>query len=81
MYARAISDARCVFDMAVSKVQLYLLVLSCVLVTRFISIFLLQEEIGFSMKILDIGCGFSGSENQLELVSASCDSTSLRSSL
>lgn len=31
---------------------------------------LLQEEIGFSMKILDIGGGFSGSEAQLELVSA-----------
>lgn len=31
---------------------------------------LLQEEIGFNMKILDIGGGFSGSEAQLELVSA-----------
>uniref|UniRef100_A0A3Q3WZQ7 Orn/DAP/Arg decarboxylase 2 N-terminal domain-containing protein n=1 Tax=Mola mola TaxID=94237 RepID=A0A3Q3WZQ7_MOLML len=44
VYARAISDARCVFDMA--------------------------EEIGISMKILDIGCGFSGSDTQLELVSS-----------
>lgn len=30
---------------------------------------LFQEEIGFSMKILDIGGGFNGCETQLELVS------------
>ncbi len=33
------------------------------------SLCLLQEEIGFNMKILDIGGGFSGSETQLDLVS------------
>nr|XP_061789239.1 antizyme inhibitor 1-like [Nerophis lumbriciformis] len=49
MYTNAISDARCVFDMA--------------------------EEIGFKMKILDIGGGFGGSEMQLELISHAVMST------
>ncbi|XP_032374044.1 antizyme inhibitor 1 [Etheostoma spectabile] len=44
IYVHAISDARCVFDMA--------------------------EEIGFNMKILDIGGGFSGSETQLEQINS-----------
>lgn len=35
----------------------------------FTSLCLPQEEIGFDMKILDIGGGFGGSETQLELVS------------
>ncbi|KAM3872927.1 antizyme inhibitor 1-like [Diretmus argenteus] len=43
-YVRAISDARCVFDMG--------------------------EDIGFSMNILDIGGGFSGSENQLKQINS-----------
>ncbi|XP_017268738.1 antizyme inhibitor 1 [Kryptolebias marmoratus] len=42
VYVHAISDARCIFDMA--------------------------EEIGFSMNILDLGGGFSGSEIQLEMI-------------
>ncbi|KAF1387413.1 hypothetical protein PFLUV_G00078430 [Perca fluviatilis] len=44
LYVHAISDARCVFDMA--------------------------EEMGFNMKILDIGGGFSGSETQLEQINS-----------
>ncbi|XP_056141846.1 antizyme inhibitor 1-like [Lampris incognitus] len=44
VYVHAISDARCVFDMA--------------------------EDIGFSMKILDLGGGFSGSETQLKQVNS-----------
>lgn len=31
--------------------------------------YVFQEEIGFSMKILDIGGGFNGCETRLELVS------------
>ncbi|XP_061919683.1 antizyme inhibitor 1-like isoform X1 [Entelurus aequoreus] len=42
VYTNAITDARCVFDMA--------------------------KEIGFKMKILDIGGGFGGSGTQLELI-------------
>ncbi|KTG03761.1 hypothetical protein cypCar_00016133, partial [Cyprinus carpio] len=41
-YTHALSDARCIFDMA--------------------------KELGFDMKILDIGGGFSGSEFQLKQV-------------
>ncbi|XP_052388638.1 antizyme inhibitor 1-like [Carassius gibelio] len=41
-YSHALSDARCIFDMA--------------------------KELGFDMKILDIGGGFSGSEFQLKQV-------------
>lgn len=46
-----------------------LLVIVCVFDYTFTTFCLPQEEIGFSMKILDIGGGFSGSETQLELVS------------
>ncbi|XP_059412534.1 antizyme inhibitor 1-like [Carassius carassius] len=43
-YTHALSDARCIFDMA--------------------------KELGFDMKILDIGGGFSGSEFQLKQVNS-----------
>lgn len=39
----------------------------------FTSVCLPQEEIGFNMKILDIGGGFAGTETQLELVSILSD--------
>ncbi|KTF74917.1 hypothetical protein cypCar_00032511 [Cyprinus carpio] len=54
-YTHALSDARCIFDMA--------------------------KELGFDMKILDIGGGFSGSEFQLKQLSLTLDEPVFSSSL
>lgn len=73
MYLHAVSDARCVFDIGVSDefflVQHFLIVLVVYFDSTHHLFSLFQEEIGFSMNILDIGGGFNGCETQLELVS------------
>lgn len=60
---------RCYIALLSSVIVCFTSVFTFCLGCTFTSLCLPQEEIGFNMKILDIGGGFSGSETQLELVS------------